>query len=191
MEGSKIWASRPLMVGDSSLMPRSPSYQDWTRLRSQMEGPEVIRPSPENQLFHVMSPSDLAIIDVIRTIPTLAEVNDFTGTAYSTISLSDKLIQSIFRKEISRCYNIFCPSRRYSIKWQVKMVFLLMREPWSKDVEVRYLFIARVVGTIVYLWCQVLNSNLIYVGVLMPVFLLPSLIADHHKLLRTSVMNTL
>jgi len=31
------------------------------------------------------------------------------------------------------------------------MVFLLMREPWSKkDVEVEYLFIARVVGTIVY-----------------------------------------
>ena len=72
------------MVGDSSLMPRSPSYQDWTRLRSQMEGPEVIR-CPENQLFHVMSPSDLAIIDVRRTTPTLAEVNDFTGTAYSTI----------------------------------------------------------------------------------------------------------
>ena len=98
MEGSKIWASRPLMVGDSSLMPRSPSYQDWTRLRSQMEGPEVIRPSPENQLFHVMSPGDLAIIDVRRNTPTLAEVNDFTGTAYSTISLSDKLIQSSGKK---------------------------------------------------------------------------------------------
>jgi len=42
-----------------------------------------------------MSPSDLAIVDVRRTTPTLAEVNDFIGTAYATISLSDKLIQSL------------------------------------------------------------------------------------------------
>jgi len=83
------------MVGDSSLMPRSSSSQDWTRLRSQMEGPEVIRPSLENQLFHVMSPGDLAIIDVGRNTPTLGEVNDFTGTTYSTIGLSDKLMQSL------------------------------------------------------------------------------------------------